>query len=228
MISIIKYRKEIKISINSFDKEILSRRLSAVLPKDRHSGPNGNYKVRSLYFDDLNNTAVIEKLIGVKYREKFRIRTYGSKSSIIRLEKKVKNDSSGYKETALLTGDECQSLIKGDYNFLIKRPEMVCRHLYAKMRTRLFQPQTIVEYDREAYIWEPGRIRITIDSNLKTGLSSTDFLNPDLPLVQILNNTSILEIKYDNYLPSHISNLIRLDSRQKEAISKYVLCRRYD
>ncbi|MBA1336662.1 MAG: hypothetical protein HPY66_3097 [Firmicutes bacterium] len=41
------------------------------------------------------------------------------------------------------------------------------------------------------------------------------------------NGTSILEIKYDSYLPAHINNLIQLDSRQRDAISKYVLCRRF-
>lgn len=223
-----KYRNEIKISINPFDKKILSNRLSHVLRKDKHSGPKGYYKVRSLYFDDLNDTALMEKLLGVKYREKFRIRTYDNAVSLIRLEKKVKNNNVGYKKSALLTVDECQCLINGDYHFLKKRPEMVCKQLYTKMRTGLFKPKTIVEYNREAYIWEPGRIRITIDSNLKTGISSVDFLNFAVPMVKVLDNTSILEIKYDNYFPSHISNLVRLDSRQKASLSKYVLCRRFN
>jgi hypothetical protein len=223
-----KYRHEIKISINPFDKEVLSSRLSHVLQRDRHTDEKGYYRVRSLYFDDMDDRAVQEKLLGVKYREKFRLRTYNNSSSVIRLEKKVKNNTMGYKESAMLTQEECQDLIAGDYHFLRQKQEAICRQLYIKMRTALFKPKTIIEYKREAYVWEPGRIRITIDSDVRTGISSTDFWNFAIPMVNVVeNNTAILEIKYDNYLPSHISNLLRLDSRQRAAISKYVLGRRF-
>lgn len=223
-----KYRHEVKVSINSFDKEVLSSRLSFVLKKDKHSGTGGYYKVRSLYFDDINDTSLKEKLDGIIYREKYRIRTYDNSNSLIRLEKKVKNNNLGYKESALLTLSECKDIVYGDYQFLKDRPEMVCKQLYVKMRTGTFKPKTILEYDREAYVWEPGRVRITIDSNVRTGISSVDFLNFDLPMVNVINNnTAILEIKYDNYLPSHISNLLLINSRQKAAISKYVLGRRF-
>lgn len=223
-----KYRHEVKMSISPFDREVLSRRLSRVLKRDEHAGRDGYYRVRSLYFDDQDDSALKEKLMGVICREKFRIRAYDNSTSVIRLEKKVKNNNLGYKETALLTLDECRRLTGGDYKFLIDRPEAVCRQLYTKMRTGLFKPKTIVEYNREAYVWDPGRIRITIDSNVKTGISSVDFLSFDVPMANAVDSgASILEIKYDGYLPSHISNLIQLDSRQRDAISKYVLCRRF-
>ncbi|AFV01221.1 hypothetical protein UNSWDHB_2285 [Dehalobacter sp. UNSWDHB] len=223
-----KYRQEIKMSINNFDRAVLVNRLNRVLPKDKHTGPEGFYTVRSLYFDDINDTALLEKLIGVKYREKFRIRTYDHSTAIIRLEKKVKNDGSGFKENAILTEGGCRDLINGNYQFLKNCPEAVCRHLYTKMRTGLFKPKTIVEYRRQAYIWEPGRVRITIDGDVKTGLAATSFLDFTTPLAYALaSDTAILEIKYDCYLPSHIANLIQLDSRQKAAISKYVLSRKY-
>ena len=221
-----RYRHEIKMSINAFDKAVLTSRLSNVLKKDKHSSKDGHYQVRSLYFDDHNDTVLLDKLIGVKCREKFRIRTYNNSTEVIRLEKKVKNDGMGYKETALLTLEECHNLIEGNYAFLINRSEMVCRHLYTKMKTGLFKPKTIVEYKREAYIWDPGRIRITIDSDLRSGISSINFFEPNLPMASA-TDTSILEIKYDSFLPSHISNLLQLDSRRRAAISKYVLCRSF-
>lgn len=217
------------MNINNFDKEVLIRRLNMVLPKDSHTGPKGYYTVRSLYFDDINDTALMEKLTGVKFREKYRVRVYDNSTAMIRLEKKVKNNGSGYKESAVLSINECQNLIHNEYYFLKNRAEPVCRHLYTKMRTGLYKPKTIVEYKRQAYLWEPGRIRITIDSDVVTGLSSTDFLAFETPLTGVLNGgTAILEIKYDCYLPSHIADLIQLDSRHKAAISKYVLCRKYD
>ncbi|HCF51121.1 MAG TPA: transporter, partial [Syntrophomonas sp.] len=71
-----KYRHELKIGINSFDKALLSSRLSHVMRRDRFAGPDGSYVVRSLYFDDIDNHALMDKFMGAIYREKFRIRTY--------------------------------------------------------------------------------------------------------------------------------------------------------
>lgn len=221
----LKYRHEIKMKINPFDKALLSSRLSHALKRDEHTGAKGYYVVRSIYFDDCYDTALHEKLLGVKYREKFRIRIYDNSTSNIRLEKKVKNNNLGYKESAKLSQEECLSLLNGDYQFLKTRTEMVCRQLYSKMRTGLFNVKTIVQYQREAYVCNPGRIRITIDSNLQTGLNSVEFLNFSVPLASVDNNVSILEIKYDDFLPAHISKLIQLESRQRGSLSKYVVCR---
>lgn len=220
------YRHEIKMNINYFDKEILSNRLSYLLKKDTNSSDNGIYTVRSLYFENINDTALNDKLSGISYREKFRLRLYNNSCSYIKLEKKVKDTSHGYKKTAILTEEECEALIRGSYGFLLNRQEMVCKELYIKMQAGLFKPRTIVEYTREAYLWEPGMVRITIDSDIKSGLSSTDFLNFKVSMAKALdNNTAILEIKYGGYMPAFISDLLQLDSRQSSSCSKYALCR---
>lgn len=224
----VKYRHELKMNINVFDKAVLSSRLSHLLKRDEYAVSKGYYVVRSVYFDDLDDTALQEKLLGVKYREKFRIRTYDNSTSFIRLEKKVKNNTVGYKESARLSREECLSLLNGEYRFLKIRPEMVCRQLYSKLGTGLFKPKTIVQYNREAYVWEPGRIRLTIDSNIQSGLNSVDFLNFSVPLANVTDrHVSILEIKYDDFLPAHIGKLLQLDSRHQGSLSKYVMCRRF-
>lgn len=223
-----KYRTELKVRINTFDKLTIASRLSSVLQRDSHANSCGNYIVRSLYFDDIMDSALNDNLIGIRNREKFRVRLYNKSTDIIKLEKKVKHGSLGYKETALLSLEECHDLVNGDYNFLRSRKEAVCKSLYSKVITGLFKPKTIVEYEREAYTWEPGRIRITIDSLPRTGMGSTSFLDFDETLVNTGEpGESILEIKYDSYLPSHIRNLVQLDNRDISSVSKYVLCRKY-
>ncbi len=224
----IKYRHELKLGINPFDKALLSSRLSHILKRDDHTGSKGYYVVRSIYFEDLNNTALKEKLMGVNHREKFRLRTYDGSTGVIKLERKVKNNQVGFKESAGLSREECLSLLAGDYRFLKERAEMVCRRLYCKINTGLVKPKTIVQYHREAFVWHPGRVRITIDSNVQTGLNSVDFLNFTVPLVGVAEkDQAILEIKYDDFLPAHIGKLLQLESRQRGSFSKYVLCRRF-
>ncbi len=223
-----KYRHELKIPINALDKAVLSSRLGAALARDRHAGSDGTYTVRSIYFEDYKDTALFEKLTGQLNREKFRIRTYGRGSDVIHLERKVKRGNLGFKDQARLSIDECRRLLEGEYRFLLERTEPVCQLLYTKMATGLFRPKTIVEYDREAYVWEPGRVRITIDSNIRGGLRSTDFLNYDLKLTPMVGEPlSVLEVKHNGYLPIHILNLIELRSREVSSVSKYALGRRF-
>lgn len=74
-----KFRHEWKHEINKGDYYELRARLSSIAYPDKN-GVNGRYIVRSLYFDDLNDTALMEKINGVSKREKFRIRYVGSVS----------------------------------------------------------------------------------------------------------------------------------------------------
>ena len=41
-------------------------------------------------------------------------------------------------------------------------------------------------------------------------------------------NQEILEIKFDNYLPGHISSMLAEVRAERSAVSKYVLCRRFE
>lgn len=81
------YRNEYKHSISQGSKAALSSRLSKILKRDENSHGK-SYLIKSLYFDTMYNEILNEKLDGVSYREKFRIRCYNNDYSYIRLEKK--------------------------------------------------------------------------------------------------------------------------------------------
>lgn len=84
------YRNEVKHEINAGDKAAIIANLRAVASPDPHVGKDGRYLIRSLYFDNLYDKALREKIDGVNEREKFRIRYYNGDTSFIQLEKKVK------------------------------------------------------------------------------------------------------------------------------------------
>ena len=96
------------------------------------------------------------------------------------------------------------------------------------MKTEFLKPKTIVDYDREAYIYNVGNVRLTFDKNLKTGIVSTNIFNSNLETINPINKDYIIfEVKYDEFLPEVISNFIQLGERTKTSISKYALCRIY-
>lgn len=97
------YRHEWKHEISVSDIIAIRHRMRAIAKPDPHA-VNGVYQIRSLYFDNLADKALREKLDGINIREKFRIRYYNGDLSLIRLEKKSKRGGLGRKESAPLSG----------------------------------------------------------------------------------------------------------------------------
>ncbi|MCI9330823.1 MAG: polyphosphate polymerase domain-containing protein [Oscillibacter sp.] len=221
-----KPRHEWKHEITAADRLVLSARLFAVARRDRH-GQNGRYEIRSLYFDDPKDTALREKINGVARREKFRIRYYNGDTSFICLEKKSKWDGLCEKRSVLLSAQEVQSLLEGDLGWMPNSGRPLIQELYWKIKTAGLRPKTIVDYTRDAYIFPAGNVRVTLDFNIRTGLGSTDFLNPSCITVPAGDVPAILEVKWDEFLPSVIRDAVQLPGRHTSAFSKYAACRIY-
>lgn len=160
-------------------------------------------------------------------REKFRIRYYDGNTSYICLEKKSKLDSLCGKRSVLLSLQEVQALLNGVLDWMPHSGRPLVQELYWKMNTQGLRPKTIVDYTREAYVFPAGNVRITLDSNIRTGLRSTDFLNPACVTVPVGDSPLILEVKWDEFLPDVIRAAVQLPGRHTSAFSKYAACRVY-
>ena len=220
------YRHEWKHMINHADKIAIRQRLRAVAQVDANAA-DGRYLIRSLYFDNISDKALREKLDGVNRREKFRIRYYNGNTDQIHLEKKSKWNGLGTKDRTLLTADEAQRIVDGDLSWMIRSDRPLVQELYVKMNSQGLRPKTIVDYTREPFVYAPGNVRVTLDYNIRTGLLCTDFLNPDCITIPAGAGETILEVKWDEYLPSVIRDAVQLGSRQLSAFSKYAACRMY-
>ena len=221
-----KYRHEWKHEIDYADMLALRQRLSAVAKRDVYT-TNGKYEIRSLYFDNINDKALREKIDGVNIREKFRIRYYNGDSSFIKLEKKSKVNGLCLKDSARLTKEQAQAIVDGDYSWMMKSGVSLIEELYTKMMKQGLRPKTIVDYTREPFIFAPGNVRVTLDYNIRTGLLCTDFLNPSSVTVPAGDAPIILEVKWDEYLPDIIRDTVQLENRRVSAFSKYAVCRIY-
>lgn len=220
-----KLRHEFKHEISEFDFLNLKNKLAYTLIPDKN-GVNGKYKIRSLYFDNIFDTALREKIDGVNCREKFRIRSYDDSTSFIRLEKKSKINGLCNKVSCRIYAEEVEKIIAGDIDFMEHHEAPLMRELFFKMKNTGLQPKTIVDYTREAFTYPAGNVRITLDYNIRTGLSSTDFLNPNCATIPAGDKVIILEVKWDEYIPDFVKAMVQLD-RRATAFSKYGACRIY-
>lgn len=219
-----KGRHELKHYLNASDYAQLRARLRVLAKPDKHAGGDGSYKIRSLYFDNYSDKAVVEKLSGLSKKEKFRLRYYNDDPSFIRLERKSKANRLTYKEGAAITAEQCAAILAGNYERL-KIPDVpLFMELYTKIRYQNLRPRSIVDYHREAYIYRAGHVRITFDRGIKTSNSVAGFLNPNLVTIPA-TNAIIIEIKYDGFLPDIICDIIGIGCRNQTEFSKYVVAR---
>ena len=222
----IKYRHEWKHVLNTTDLLILRQRLRAIMESDPHA-IDGKYHIRSLYFDNLEDKALREKIDGVNMREKFRIRLYNCNSSLINLEKKSKKNGLGTKYSAKLSAEEAQKIVDGEIDWMLQSENSLIQELYCKMRYQGMRPKTIVDYIREPFIFRPGNVRVTLDYDIRTGLHSTDLLNPDAVTIPAGDAPLLIEVKWDEFLPDIIRDAVSLPNRRVGAFSKYAQCRVY-
>ena len=222
----IRYRHEWKHILSYQDLLQIRMRMSALARPDPHA-TDGKYLIRSLYFDNLKDKALSEKIDGVNRREKFRIRYYDLNPDVIHLEKKSRLNGLGSKFSAPLSRAQAQAIVDGDTEWMKDSEHSLIKELYLKMQYQGMRPKTIVDYTREPFIFDPGNVRVTLDYNIRTGMQCTDFLNPSCITVPVPDDPILLEVKWDDFLPDIIRDAVQLTDTRVTAFSKYAQCRSY-
>ena len=222
-------RHELKYFITPAEMNVLRGVLTPVMQLDPNGDENNEYHIRSLYFDTINDDALTEKIAGVGNRKKYRIRIYNFKDKVIKLECKSKYGDLISKQSVSIPRELADQLIAGDPDGLQRMRHPLLHDVYREMRTRLLRPAVIVDYVREAYIHPAQDVRITFDKMLRTGLYSSDMFNPMLPTFPVFDDpVEILEVKFNEFLPTYIQALVSGVTAQRSAVSKYTWCRRYE
>lgn len=219
-----KLRHEAKHHISFSDRAEIIARLGMLMNPDPHYG-NENYFIRSLYFDNIYDKALQERMNGKEIREKFRIRFYNQDTEYIVLEKKCKFNHLCGKSSVRVTKQQVERLLDGDISWLMETDSALCKELYAKMQCQLLRPRVIVDYTRRAFVYPEGNVRVTLDSDVRTGLDSIRLFDDIVTIPADMTNPIILEVKYDEYLPSIIRDAVQLENRRTTSFSKYAACR---
>lgn len=222
-----KFRHEYKYFISYSDYLAIKSRLNVIAKHDGNVGEGGKYFIRSLYFDNVYDTALREKVDGVNNREKFRIRCYNRDDSFVRLEKKSKIDGLCNKISTPCTAEEVGRILNGDIEWMRDSGRALMVELYSKMKSGLLRPRVTVDYTREPYIYEPGNVRITFDYDIKTGLYNKNMFDFEAPTISAQAESILMEVKFDEFLPIIIQDIIQVKNRRAQAFSKYGACRIY-
>lgn len=221
------YRKELKYIINKHQQDVICGRLALLCNYDINAPKNGIYTVSSLYFDDWKNSAYYDKLSGVIHRRKYRIRIYNGSASQIKLERKNKIGDVCKKDSTLISMCEYQKIIDGRLDIFTTTTDPIKSDFQILLKTKRLQPKVVVTYERQAFTYAYGNVRIVFDSDLRTNFSLLDLFNQDVNINMTERNQVILEIKYSCFIPQFIKDVIQHSHGNMQAVSKYIKCMQY-
>lgn len=222
-----KYRNELKYVCSEGELQIIQARIRHLCRPDPHAGPTGIYNIRSIYFDDLEDRCFYENENGTDPREKFRIRSYNASDRRITLECKRKERTMTNKESCLLTREQFNLILEGKLPAAASDSALLRRFCALQAQTGLM-PKVIVAYERTPFVYAAGNVRITFDRNIGSTTQLGGFFDPYLPQRPVMPaGKHILEVKYDEFLPDFLYEVMNLGSLRQTTFSKYYLCRKF-
>ncbi len=221
-------RNELKYYISNLEYHAMVNKLVHVLKPDGFSEPRKGYFIRSLYFDSFDDECLYEKQSGDMFRAKYRMRIYDTKSDTVKFEIKNKANNQIYKETATIRKESAYKIINGDYGELLTYNNPILNKIYIKFTEKQYKPKVIIDYTRDAFMFDFFNLRITFDKDLHSCNTDFDIFSDNLHTIPvILEGKQIMEIKYETALPEYIHRTLQLDAVERMAISKYTLGRRF-
>lgn len=217
-----KYRVEDKYQLDENSMILLEKRLAVALHTDKNQEDNQGYIVSSLYFDDLMDRHLHDTIDGVAQREKYRIRIYNHSLNTIKLEVKHKKYNRVWKSSRNITIEQMEQLIRGK---CIDDPEKEMHSpitlFNLAIKERGLRPKIIIEYNRKAFLYSAGNVRITFDRDVRASVKE-DLFGTEIDACQLVKPyASVLEVKYDEFLPDVVAQLLEIGNMLQIPYSKY-------
>ena len=211
-------RVEKKYRLTPAQKDALLSTVQAHLTPDAH----GRSTICSLYLDTPDHLIIRNSIDARVYKEKLRLRSYGTPSlnENVFLEIKKKYKGVVYKRREILTLTEAMAYIRGGN---MPRDTQIMREIdYARRFYHQPQPAMLIAYEREAYFdRDLPSLRITFDTNVRYrvddlhldhGHHGTRLLPPDMIL---------MEIKTDGAMPLWLARALSEHGLHPSSFSKY-------
>ena len=214
------FRKEIKYLISRRTALWLQQRLDPIMERDIH-GDQGRYFIRSQYYDSPDDRDLWDNLDGLYEKRKIRLRIYSLSDSIVKLEFKCKMGLDGVKYSLPIKREEALLMEQGDASFLLGYDSELAMRLYLRITQGCYRPKTIIDYQRLAFAYPAGDVRITFDTDIRGAIYPYGLFE-DVGNVAVGSTERVLmEVKYTGFLPDKIAELLAAADALPQNHSKY-------
>ena len=222
-------RFELKYLITLQQAEKFKSALRAYLVPDEHGNNNGRYALASLYYDSPDLRCYWEKVDGVKFRRKLRIRRYEmdevfTEETPVFVEIKQRVDRVTQKRRAILPYSEALRLCN-DRQIPDHAPDdkVIIEEIYVFLWQYNLRPVSIVRYERQAFIgtdYDIG-LRVTFDTSLSFQSHQLHLHEQPSGLPMLPANFVVMEIKVNERIPYWLTEMVAAHNLQMNRISKY-------
>ena len=221
-------RHEIKYMITDEQrKEVLRGIRDRMIPD-----PHGLSTICNVYYDTPNYRLIRRSLEKPEYKEKLRVRSYGTpnEDSIVFLELKKKCGGVVYKRRIELSESAAERYMRGELTSedLLKEitgesdPQIVREIDYFKKYYENLKPSVYLSYDRCAYFSkEDESLRITFDKNIRWRKENVRLTEEPGGEALLQSNCSLMEIKTASALPVWLAEVLSKAKIKPSSFSKY-------
>jgi SPX domain protein involved in polyphosphate accumulation len=223
-------RFELKYILNLKQAGIFKSGLRPYMTRDEHGNNNGCYSLSSLYYDSPGLRCYLEKVDGLRFRRKLRIRIYESDEVLseetpVFLEIKQRVDRVTQKRRAVLTYGDALRLCNDRQmpDAIVAEDKDLIEEIYAFLWQYNLHPASIVRYCRQAFIgtdYDPG-LRVTFDTSLSFLTYPLYLHEHTISLPMMAAKWVVLEIKVNERIPHWLVEMIKAHNLQIIRISKY-------
>lgn len=212
-------RYEMKYLLNRKQKEIILAAMEPYMALDAY----GRSSIRNVYYDTDNYRLVRRSLEQPVYKEKLRVRSYGTvePGDMVFVELKKKFEGVVYKRRIHIPEKAAVDYLAGrraapDKSQITEEIDYFLRFY------QTLEPKVFLSYEREAYYTrEPGEFRVTFDENIlwrEEGLS----LEKGVYGTPILKQgQTLMEIKTPGNIPLWMVKVLSEEEIRKTSFSKY-------
>ncbi len=214
-------RYEYKYRINHDQYQELKRAMEGKMKLDDF----GKHTINNIYFDTPDYLLIRRSLEKPVYKEKLRIRWYGTRGSetpvFIELKKKYKGVV--YKRRIKQTWEDTRAYFHENIPLKSNKNQQILRELDYFLKFYLnIGPALFLAYDREAYYgMENGNFRMTFDFNLRYKESEDLFEVTEGGKSVIDSSAIILEIKTGEGIPQWLLDFFAQEKVYRTSFSKY-------
>lgn len=185
----------------------------------------GLHTICNIYFDTDNFDLIRASIEKPPYKEKFRLRSYGTPGSDDNIFAEIKKKYKGivYKRRIALKQHEMQYFFSGGE--VLRENRQIQREIHWFFKMYDIKPKVFTGYERTAFTGRdnPG-LRITFDQNIRWRMEELDLCAGDKGSLVMDDNKILMEIKFPQAVPLWLASLLSELKIYPHSFSKYGTC----
>ncbi len=212
-------RYEIKYLITQEQRKYLMDVINEHMTADEY----GKSTICNIYYDTPDKQLIRKSLEKPVYKEKLRVRSYGTvqQDGIVFVELKKKFDGVVYKRRVCMSESEATKFLsgKGDPG---RKEQIIAEINYFKSFYKNLMPSMYISYDREAfYDREDKGVRLTLDDNIFWRDTDLSLTVPPGGSPVLDEGMCLLEVKTHTSMPLWLSRELNALRIYQTSFSKY-------